>query len=332
METASPMIRRASRGPVRLRPCPRRALHQRSSPLRAVLRRAHPSAAPAEVVRVRPDPRREPQARLARLATDPRPRSTSDGFRSPWIEGYCSQAERQGRRVASTSWSRTDPPRRFQIEIFRMGYYGGRGARLMTTLGPFEGKAQPTPTPGPKDLHECRWEPSTTLDDPRTTGPAASTSAGSRRCPTTRRRALLAELRRLHRPRRPPGRHPLPVLRQHLAGVQPLAEQLLALHPPEGQPGPLGRRQLRPPLRPRGPVRRRRQRPAHRRLGRVPAVRVPARLLAGAARLRRDLLLQQRHAHARSRPEVQGVPQRRPRRVLGHPPVPERRRRCATPA
>ena len=52
----------------------------------------------------------------------------------------------------------TDPPQKFQIEIFRTGYYGGRGARLMTTLGPFEGKAQPTPPVGPKDLRECRWE------------------------------------------------------------------------------------------------------------------------------------------------------------------------------
>ena len=38
----------------------------------------------------------------------------------------------------------------------------------------------------------------------------------------------------LHRPRRPPGRLPLPVQRQHLAGVQRLARQLLALHTTTG--------------------------------------------------------------------------------------------------
>ena len=36
----------------------------------------------------------------------------------------------------------------------------------MTTIGPLEGAAQPVPTPGEKDLHECRWQPSTTLTIP----------------------------------------------------------------------------------------------------------------------------------------------------------------------
>ena len=198
-----------------------------------------------------------------------RVRPDRDGFRSPSIEGYCSRQSVSAGETIDIMVS-TDPPRPFQIEIFRMGYYGGRGARLMTTLGPFEGKAQAVPTPGPKNLHECRWD----ADRPADHSPRLA----QRRLPRpahdpgrSRGRALLAELRRLHRPRRPAGRHPLPVLRQHLAGLQPLAEQLLDLHPPEGQPGPLGRRQLRPALRPRGPVRRRGQRPAHRRLGRVPA-------------------------------------------------------------
>ena len=46
-----------------------------------------------------------------------------------------------GRR--SISWSAPSPPADFTIDVFRMGYYGGRGARLMTTLGPFHGKVQP---------------------------------------------------------------------------------------------------------------------------------------------------------------------------------------------
>ena len=95
--------------------------------------------------------------------------------------------------------------------------------------------------------------------------------------PASRRGSrALAELRHLHRPRRPTRRHPLPVLRQHLAGVQPLAHPLLALHPPQGRAGSVGGRELRPPLRARGAVPGRRQRPAHGRLRRVPAVRVPA--------------------------------------------------------
>jgi hypothetical protein len=37
---------------------------------------------------------------------------------------------------------------KFTIDIFRMGYYDGAGSRLMTTLGPFDGKEQPVPEIG----------------------------------------------------------------------------------------------------------------------------------------------------------------------------------------
>ena len=87
-----------------------------------------------------------------------RVRADRDGFRSPWIEGYCSKQSVKAGETIDIMVS-TQPPRRFRIEIFRMGYYGGRGARPVTTLGPFEGKAQTVPTPGTKNLHECRWEP-----------------------------------------------------------------------------------------------------------------------------------------------------------------------------
>jgi hypothetical protein len=60
----------------------------------------------------------------------------------------------------------TREPVEFRIEIFRTGYYGGAGARLMTTLGPFQGRPQSVPEKAEKDLHECRWEPSTTLTIP----------------------------------------------------------------------------------------------------------------------------------------------------------------------
>lgn len=94
-----------------------------------------------------------------------RVRPDKDGFRSPWIEGYCSKQSVKAGEAIDIKVS-TDPPRPFRIEVFRMGYYGGKGARLMTTLGPFEGKAQPVPQPGAKNLHECRWETSTTLTVP----------------------------------------------------------------------------------------------------------------------------------------------------------------------
>jgi hypothetical protein len=103
-----------------------------------------PGAADWQLTRVRPD---------------------RQGFRSPWIEGYCSKQSLKAGESLDIMVS-TDPPRRYSIEIFRMGYYGGRGARLMKSIGPLEGRAQPVPSPGAKNLHECRWEPSTTLSIP----------------------------------------------------------------------------------------------------------------------------------------------------------------------
>ena len=91
---------------------------------------------------------------------------SQSGFRSPWIEGYCSKQSVKAGEAIEIMVS-TDPPERFEIEIFRMGYYGGRGARLMTRLGPFTGKAQPLPEVGPRAVHECRWEKTTELVIPR---------------------------------------------------------------------------------------------------------------------------------------------------------------------
>jgi len=37
----------------------------------------------------------------------------------------------------------------------------------MTTIGPFNGQTQPTPTPGEKNIHECQWTASTRLNIPK---------------------------------------------------------------------------------------------------------------------------------------------------------------------
>ncbi len=88
-----------------------------------------------------------------------------DGFRCPWIEGYCSQQSVVAGESIEIMVS-ADPPQEFTIEIFRMGYYGGRGARLMKTLGPFQGQTQPPPPIGPRSVRECHWQPTTRLDIP----------------------------------------------------------------------------------------------------------------------------------------------------------------------
>lgn len=86
-------------------------------------------------------------------------------FRSSVIEGYCS---RQSVKAGETLdiFVSTAPVARFQIEVFRMGYYEGVGARLMATLGPFEGKTQPVPAMAEQRLRECTWEATTTLTIP----------------------------------------------------------------------------------------------------------------------------------------------------------------------
>ena len=65
---------------------------------------------------------------LTRVRVDNTPQRT----RSKWIEGYCSQQSiRAGEELAIMV--STDPVRTFTLEIFRMGYYGGQGARKMTS-------------------------------------------------------------------------------------------------------------------------------------------------------------------------------------------------------
>ena len=85
--------------------------------------------------------------------------------RSSLIEGYCShQCIGAGQRLEF--FVSTRPPSRFQIEIFRTGYYGGRGARAMTVLGPFQGKPQEDPPVGEARVRECRWEASAEITIP----------------------------------------------------------------------------------------------------------------------------------------------------------------------
>ncbi len=89
------------------------------------------------------------------------------GIRASGIEGYCSRQSVAAGETIDIMVS-SQPAEDFIIEIFRTGYYGGKGARLLRTLGPFKGKTQPVPdsTMGDRHLHECRWEPSCSIKIP----------------------------------------------------------------------------------------------------------------------------------------------------------------------
>ncbi len=75
--------------------------------------------------------------------------------------------QRPRRREARLLRQHRPAPRRFVIDLYRLGYYQGKGGRHVPRLGPFEGKAQPTPPVGEERLRECRWEPCTTLEIPK---------------------------------------------------------------------------------------------------------------------------------------------------------------------
>lgn len=97
---------------------------------------------------------------LSRTAID-----TTTKYRCPWIEGYCADTSiRAGRRM--TIHVSTNPPSPFTLEIYRLGYYGGLGGRLMRRLGPFQGVTQLDPPVGRRRLRDCEWEPSVLLEVP----------------------------------------------------------------------------------------------------------------------------------------------------------------------
>lgn len=76
-------------------------------------------------------------------------------YRQSLIEGYCTRMSvKAGEKIGFCV--STDPASAFTIDIYRLGYYGGAGGRLVRTLGPFEGKPQPTPPVGGGMLpHDC---------------------------------------------------------------------------------------------------------------------------------------------------------------------------------
>ncbi|HEU0124557.1 MAG TPA: N,N-dimethylformamidase beta subunit family domain-containing protein [Bryobacteraceae bacterium] len=87
------------------------------------------------------------------------------GHRSALVEGYCGKQSVYAGETLPIYVS-TKPARRFTLDIFRMGYYGGAGARHMLRLGPFAGRTQEDPPTGPNRLRECKWEPAETLRIP----------------------------------------------------------------------------------------------------------------------------------------------------------------------
>jgi hypothetical protein len=89
----------------------------------------------------------------------------SQDYRSKFIEGYCSKTSvRIGE--ALDIYLSTDSVTPVNIDIYRMGYYGGKGGRFIIRLGPFKAVPQTDPVIGEHRLRECQWERMTSLTIP----------------------------------------------------------------------------------------------------------------------------------------------------------------------
>jgi hypothetical protein len=86
-------------------------------------------------------------------------------LRSRSIEGFVSKTSLYPGESIDFKVS-MDPPGKFLIDIYRMGYYGGTDGRHMTTLGPFDCKTQAVPLMTIERLRECNWETATTFTIP----------------------------------------------------------------------------------------------------------------------------------------------------------------------
>src|SRR5688572_13573545 len=70
-------------------------------------------------------------------------------YRCPWIEGFASPRSVRAGDTVRFHVS-TNPASRWKLKLYRMGYYGGDGGRLVAELGPFDGTTQTDPPVGAK--------------------------------------------------------------------------------------------------------------------------------------------------------------------------------------
>lgn len=81
------------------------------------------------------------------------------------IEGYCNANSVRAGETLQIMVS-ANPASDFKLEIFRTGYYGGTGARLMKTFESLKAFTQADPSVGENHARECQWEPTVELEIP----------------------------------------------------------------------------------------------------------------------------------------------------------------------
>lgn len=84
------------------------------------------------------------------------------------IKGYAS-ATSVNKGGTIDLYVSVNPAQQYTIDVYRMGWYGGTGGRLMQSLGSFSGTTQPKPTADSTyGLIDCNWSSSYTLSVPTT--------------------------------------------------------------------------------------------------------------------------------------------------------------------
>ncbi len=86
-------------------------------------------------------------------------------YRCPWIEGYCSRTSVRAGETIEFKLS-ANPASQVVLDLYRLGYYGGKGGRHLTQLGPLKVSPQPDPPVGDERLRECQWETAAQLTIP----------------------------------------------------------------------------------------------------------------------------------------------------------------------
>ncbi len=90
---------------------------------------------------------------------------TKDKLRCPIIEGFASRTSvSAGETIAFFVSALT--PGKGTLDIYRLGYYAGKGGRSVQQLGPFDIFKQETPAVGEQRLRECNWKESASLKIP----------------------------------------------------------------------------------------------------------------------------------------------------------------------
>jgi len=89
----------------------------------------------------------------------------SELHRSKLIEGYCSKMSVLAGETLDI-FLNVEAATEVTIDIFRMGYYGGKGARFVKRLDALHVEPQPTPPIAEHRLRACNWERTTTLTIP----------------------------------------------------------------------------------------------------------------------------------------------------------------------